>query len=113
MLPEELPLREPLENPPPDPPRAFAKETVGTPTRVKIMDAAMSFVVFKTGFLSIEFTEEPRASYYPTSYGTRKPNFQNRRVVRSGDGRQVSLIEDRALNICCTAITLPLSPMVV
>jgi hypothetical protein len=41
-------LPEPLEYPPPDPPLAFAKETVGTPMRENTMVAAMSFVVFKT-----------------------------------------------------------------
>lgn len=47
MLPEEPPLRDPLENPPPDPPRAFAKDRVGTPTRAITRHAAMSLVVFK------------------------------------------------------------------
>jgi hypothetical protein len=56
MLPEEPPLRDPLEKPPPDPPRAFAKEMVGSPTIDNTMNAAMSFVVFKAGFLSLEFT---------------------------------------------------------
>ncbi len=55
MLPAEPPLRDPLEKPPPDPPRAFAKETVGIPTRDKTMHAEMNFVIFKAGFLSIEF----------------------------------------------------------
>ena len=57
MLPEEPPLREPLENPPPDPPRAFAKEMVGMPTKDNTMNAAMSFVMFKASFLSIQFAE--------------------------------------------------------
>jgi hypothetical protein len=56
MLPEEPPLRDPLENPPPDPPRAFAREMVGMPTRDNTMNAAMSLVVFNTSFLSLEFT---------------------------------------------------------
>ncbi len=55
MLPEEPPLRDPLENPPPDPPRAFAKEMVGMPTNDNTMNAAMNLVIFKTGFLSLEF----------------------------------------------------------
>ncbi len=55
MLPDEPPLRDPLEKPPPDPPRAFAKETVGIPTRDNTMHAAMSFMLFKVGSLSIEF----------------------------------------------------------
>src|SRR5574340_48778 len=54
MLPDELPLRDPLENPPPDPPRAFAKDTVGTPTRDNARHAAMSLVVFKAGSLSLD-----------------------------------------------------------
>lgn len=54
MLPEEFPLREPLENPPPDPPRAFAKETVGTPIRDNTRHAAMTLVVFKLGILSLD-----------------------------------------------------------
>ncbi len=53
MLPEP-PLREPLEKPPPDPPLAFAKETVGTPMRDNAIHAAMSLVVFNTDFLSID-----------------------------------------------------------
>jgi hypothetical protein len=53
MLPEPPP-REPLENPPPDPPLAFAKETVGTPMRENTIHAAMNLVVFKTDFLSID-----------------------------------------------------------
>jgi hypothetical protein len=53
MLPEP-PLREPLENPPPDPPRAFAKERVGTPMRQNTMNAAMILVVFNTRILSME-----------------------------------------------------------
>lgn len=54
MLPEELLPREPLENPPPDPPRAFAKETVGTPIRDNTRHAAMTLVVFKLGILSLD-----------------------------------------------------------
>lgn len=46
MLPDE-PLRDPLENPPPDPPRAFANEIVGAPTNSSTRPAAMSLVVFK------------------------------------------------------------------
>jgi hypothetical protein len=51
MLPEVPLLLEP-EYPPPDPPRAFAKERVGTPIRDSMIVAAMSFVVVKTHFLS-------------------------------------------------------------
>jgi hypothetical protein len=55
MLPEP-PLRAPLEKPPPDPPRAFAKEAVGAPMRDNTIHAAMSLVVFKTVFLSLDVT---------------------------------------------------------
>ena len=54
ILPEEAPLREPPEYPPPDPPRAFAKETVGTPIRDNTRHAAMTLVVFKLDILSID-----------------------------------------------------------
>jgi hypothetical protein len=54
MLPDELPLRDPLENPPPDPPRALAKDRLGTRTREHTMHAAINLVVFKTGFLSLD-----------------------------------------------------------
>jgi hypothetical protein len=55
MLPEApLPL-DPLENPPPyPPPLALAKETVGTPISEITIHTAMSFVVFKPSFLSID-----------------------------------------------------------
>jgi hypothetical protein len=57
MLPEALPLRDPLEYPPPEPPLAFAKDRVGTPIRESTTVAAMSFVVFKTSFLSMDFAD--------------------------------------------------------
>jgi hypothetical protein len=57
MLPEALLLRDPLEYPPPEPPLAFAKDRVGTPIREITMVAAMSFVVFKTSFLSMDFAD--------------------------------------------------------
>ena len=44
----------PLENPPPDPPRAFAKEMVGTPTKDNTRHAAINLVVFKRYVLSME-----------------------------------------------------------
>ena len=47
------PPRDPPEYPPP-PPLALAKETVGAPIRAQTMHAAMSFVVFKLGVLSID-----------------------------------------------------------
>ena len=55
MLPEAPLLLEPPEYPPPNPPPlALAKDTVGTPISEITIIAAMSFVVFKTGFLSID-----------------------------------------------------------
>jgi hypothetical protein len=53
MLPEP-PLRDPLENPPPDPPLALASDRVGTPIRDNTMHAAMSLIVVNTGVLSME-----------------------------------------------------------
>lgn len=50
----EPPLRDPLENPPPDPPLALAKERVGTPIKDNAMQAAMSLVVVVTGVLSMK-----------------------------------------------------------
>jgi len=50
----ELLLRDPLVYPPPEPPLAFANDTVGTPMRESIITVAMSFVVFTmSSFLSI------------------------------------------------------------
>ena len=58
MLPEEPLLLDPLENPPPyPPPLALAKDTVGTPIREITIHTAMSFVMFKTSFLSIDVAE--------------------------------------------------------
>jgi hypothetical protein len=57
MLPEALLLRDPLEYPPPEPPLAFAKDRVGTPIRENTMVAEMSFVAFKTSFLSMDFAD--------------------------------------------------------
>jgi len=55
MLPDAPPLLEPLEYPPPNPPPlAFAKDTVGTPISEITIIAAMSFVAFMTGVLSID-----------------------------------------------------------
>lgn len=55
MLPEVPLLLEPPEYPPPNPPPlALAKDTVGTPISEITIIAAMSFVVFKTSFLSID-----------------------------------------------------------
>ena len=50
----EPPLRDPLENPPPDPPLALANERVGTPIRDNAMHAAMSLVGVNTGVLSMK-----------------------------------------------------------
>jgi len=72
MLPEEPLLLEPLEYPPPDPPLAFAKETVGTPIRDNAMHAAMSLVVFKIGFLSINVQDQSNNLSYPSSNGLKK-----------------------------------------
>jgi hypothetical protein len=58
MLPEPPLLLEPPEYPPPDPPFALAKETVGTPIRENTMHAAMSFVVFKISILSMDFADQ-------------------------------------------------------
>jgi len=67
MLPEELPPRDPLENPPPDPPRAFANERVGTPTRANTRHAAMNFVVFKLDILSLDVARDVRSDLNPGS----------------------------------------------
>src|SRR2546426_7003294 len=59
MLPAAPLLLEPLENPPPyPPPLALAKDTVGTPIREITIIAAMSFVVFKISFLSIDVADQ-------------------------------------------------------
>lgn len=72
MLLPVLPLRDPLEKPPPDPPRAFAKERVGTPIRDNTMVAAMSFVLFKASVLSIDVRNQSRRNSYPNSIGSKK-----------------------------------------
>jgi hypothetical protein len=55
MLPGAPLLREPLEYPPPyPPPRALAKERLGSPIRAITIIAAMSFVAFMLSVLSIE-----------------------------------------------------------
>jgi hypothetical protein len=74
-------LPEPLEYPPPDPPFAFAKEIVGTPTRENAIVAAMSFVVFKTCFLSMDFADRSRAHHYPTAMVGKNVRFEKFRVV--------------------------------
>ena len=78
MLPDE-PLLRPLENPPPDPPRAFAKEIVGTPTRDNTRHAAINLVVFKRYVLSIERQNQSGMIGYPNSNAERKPTFPLRR----------------------------------
>jgi hypothetical protein len=65
-------LPEPLEYPPPDPPLAFAKEKVGTPIRENTRVAAMSFVLFKTSFLSIDVADQSGARLYLSSKGIKK-----------------------------------------
>jgi hypothetical protein len=69
MLPEAPLLLEPLEYPPPDPPFALAKDTVGTPIRDNTMHVAMSFVVFKTGFLSVDVVDQSSTQLYLSSNG--------------------------------------------
>jgi hypothetical protein len=64
MLPEP-PVRDPFENPPPDPPLALANEKVGTPTRDNARHAAMSLVVVVTGVLSMK---EVGGSMAPKSF---------------------------------------------
>src|SRR5574338_1653338 len=68
MLPEP-PVRDPFENPPPDPALALANETVGTPIRDNAMHAAMSLVVVVTGVLSMK---EVSGSMTPKS----SPSYQ-------------------------------------
>jgi hypothetical protein len=52
MLIEEFPPRDPLENPPPDPPLAFANERVGIPMSAATRQTVMSVERFNMGFLS-------------------------------------------------------------
>jgi hypothetical protein len=54
MLIEEFPPRDPLEKPPPDPPLAFANESVGIPMSAATIQTAMRFEIFNMGFLSQE-----------------------------------------------------------
>jgi len=91
MLLPVLPLRDPLEYPPPDPPRAFAKERVGTPIRDNTMVAAISFVLFKVRFLSIDVANQSRTSQYPNSKSLKKT--KNSRE----DGQAVLLLAERAV----------------
>jgi hypothetical protein len=72
MLPgAPLPL-EPLEYPPPyPPPLALAKDTVGTPIREITIIAAMTFVVFKTSFLSIDVAGQSNTQH-PSRNGPKK-----------------------------------------
>ena len=76
MLLPVLPLRDPLEKPPPDPPRAFAKERVGTPIRDNTMVAAMSFVLFKARFLSIDVRNQHAGTCILTVLAPRKPKIR-------------------------------------
>jgi hypothetical protein len=80
MLPDE-PLLRPLENPPPDPPRAFAKEIVGTPTRDNTRHAAINLVVFKRYVLSIERQDQSGTRSYPNSNAGRKPSRPLRKTA--------------------------------
>jgi hypothetical protein len=73
MLPEAPLPPELLEYPRPDPPPlAFAKETVGTPIRDNTMNAAISFVVFKTSFLSIDVTGQSHTHHHRNSNGPKE-----------------------------------------
>jgi hypothetical protein len=73
MLPEEPLLLDPLENPPPyPPPLALAKDRVGTPIREITIHTAMSFVVFKTSFLSIDVAGYSNTRHHPNSNGPKK-----------------------------------------
>ena len=70
-----MPL-EPPEYPPPNPPPlALAKDTVGTPISEITIIAAMSFVVFKTRFLSIDVTGQPHTHHHPSRYGPKKTKY--------------------------------------
>jgi len=74
MLPGELLLREPLEYPPPyPPPLALAKDRVGSPIRETTIIAAMSFVVFKASFLSIDVAGQSTTRHHPNRMAPRKP----------------------------------------
>jgi hypothetical protein len=82
MLPEAPLLLEPLENPPPyPPPLALAKDTVGTPIREITIIAAMSFVVFKISFLSIDVADQSSSTILAEAV-PRKPNIRGLRVLR-------------------------------
>jgi hypothetical protein len=82
MLPEAPLLLEPLENPPPyPPPLALAKDTVGTPIREITIIAAMSFVVFKISFLSIDVADQSSSTILTEAF-PRKPNIRGLRVLR-------------------------------
>jgi hypothetical protein len=67
-------LLEPLEYPPPyPPPLALAKDTVGTPIREITIIAAMSFVVFKICFLSIDVAGQSNTyRHHPSRNGPKK-----------------------------------------
>src|SRR5438046_10208618 len=82
MLPEAPLLLEPLENPPPyPPPLALAKDTVGTPIREITIIAAMTFVVFKISFLSIDVADQSSRTILAEAV-PRKPNIRGLRVSR-------------------------------
>jgi hypothetical protein len=70
---EEFPPRDPLEYPPPDPPRAFANERVGIPISAATIQTVMSFELFDMGFLSQQGDSLWQAQEYPSSFGERKP----------------------------------------
>jgi hypothetical protein len=76
MLPGALKPLEPPEYPPPNPPPlALAKDTVGTPIREITIIAAMSFVVFKIRFLSIDVADQSSSTILAEAV-PRKPNIR-------------------------------------
>ena len=82
MLPGAPKPLEPPEYPPPNPPPlALAKDTVGTPIREITIIAAMSFVVFKISFLSIDVADQSSSTILTEAF-PRKPNIRGLRVLR-------------------------------
>jgi len=76
MLSGALYPLEPPEYPPPyPPPLALAKDTVGTPIKVITIIAAMSFVVFKIIFLSLDIADQSSRNILAET-APRKPNIR-------------------------------------
>ena len=76
MLPgAPMPL-EPLEYPPPNPPPlALANDTVGIPISEITIIAAMSLVVFKIRFLSIDVAGQSNTHRHPSRSGPKKTEY--------------------------------------